>query len=100
MNGITRGQWGWEPWATGKVVWAMTTAPLPGWQSPAWSPPDSYGAQEVLSMTATRIKLLNADGQLLTVVGGAPRAAMPARLITGRPLIAGIGNYLLRQPYA
>jgi hypothetical protein len=51
-------------------------------------------------MTATRIKLLNADGQLLTVVGGAPRAAMPARLITGRPLIAGIGNYLLRQPYA
>jgi hypothetical protein len=30
MNGITRGQWGWEPWATGKVVWAMTTAPLPG----------------------------------------------------------------------
>jgi hypothetical protein len=51
-------------------------------------------------MTATRIKLLNAGGQLLTVVGGTPRAAMSARLITGRPLIAGIGNYLLRQPYA
>ena len=33
-------------------------------------------------------------------VGGTPRAAMSARLITGRPLIAGIGTTSSRQPYA
>jgi hypothetical protein len=27
VNAITRGAWGWEPWATGKVVIAVITAP-------------------------------------------------------------------------
>ena len=35
----------------------------------------------------------------LTVVRGTPRAAMSARLITGRPLIAGIGTTSSRQPH-
>ena len=29
VNAITRGAWGWEPWATGKVVVAAITAPTP-----------------------------------------------------------------------
>lgn len=29
VEAITRGRWGWEPWATGKVVSAMITDPLP-----------------------------------------------------------------------
>ena len=36
----------------------------------------------------------------LAVPDGTPRAAMSARLITGRPFIAGTGIYLLAQPYA
>ena len=28
VNSITRGAWGWEPWATGKVVVAVITEPL------------------------------------------------------------------------
>jgi Histidine kinase-like ATPase domain len=28
VNGITRGAWGWERWATGKVVVAVITEPL------------------------------------------------------------------------
>jgi anti-sigma regulatory factor (Ser/Thr protein kinase) len=30
VNSITRGAWRWEPWATGKVVVAVITQPLPG----------------------------------------------------------------------
>jgi hypothetical protein len=29
VNSVTRGAWGWEPWATGKVVVAVITGPLP-----------------------------------------------------------------------
>ena len=29
VEAITRGRWGWEPWATGKVVSAMITDPMP-----------------------------------------------------------------------
>jgi hypothetical protein len=28
VDRITRGSWGWEPYATGKVVFAMITQPL------------------------------------------------------------------------
>jgi len=28
VNALTRGAWGWEPWATGKVVVAVITAPV------------------------------------------------------------------------
>jgi hypothetical protein len=30
VDSITRGQWGWQPWAAGKVVSAMITDPPPG----------------------------------------------------------------------